>query len=112
MASRRTVAGEKSVLQQDNRSTFRPDASKKSDITPAVPAAVIYKLLAFTAAMVAGPIGTYFLTLNLVFGGNSTFAGATAAIMANVVLVAYVIVAMKEDQSERMAADAKAKKGE
>lgn len=44
--------------------------------------------------------------------GNSTFAGATAAIMANVVLVAYVIVAMKEDQSERMAADEKAKKGE
>lgn len=44
--------------------------------------------------------------------GNSTFAGATAAIMANVVLVAYVVVAMKEDQSERMAADEKAKKGE
>jgi len=33
--------------------------------------------------------------------GNSTFAGATAAIMANVVLVAYVIVAMREDQSEQ-----------
>jgi len=50
--------------------------------------------------MVAGPIGSYFLTLNTVFGGNSTWAGATAAIMANVVLVGYVIVAMKEDQSE------------
>lgn len=44
--------------------------------------------------------------------GNSTFAGATAAIMANVVLVAYVVVAMKEDQSEKMAADEKAKKGD
>jgi hypothetical protein len=32
--------------------------------------------------------------------GNSTFAGATAAIMANVVLVAYIVVAMREDQSE------------
>lgn len=51
--------------------------------------------------------------LNVYFQiGNSTFAGATAAVMANVVLVAYVIVAMKEDQSEKMEADEKAKKGE
>lgn len=34
--------------------------------------------------------------------GNSTFAGATAAIMANVVLIAYVVVAMREDQSEQL----------
>ncbi|SLM40061.1 vacuolar atpase assembly integral membrane protein vma21 [Lasallia pustulata] len=112
MTSRRIIASERNVLQKDGRDDFRPGASKKSDITPAVPAAVIYKLLGFTAAMVAGPIGTYFLTLNWVFRGNSTFAGATAAIMANVVLVAYVIVAMKEDQSEKMAADEKAKKGD
>ena len=44
--------------------------------------------------------------------GNPTFAGATAALMANVVLITYVVVAMKEDQSEKMAADEKAKKGE
>lgn len=30
---------------------------------------VIVKLLAFTLAMVVGPIGTYFLTLNTVFKG-------------------------------------------
>ncbi|KAI9886796.1 MAG: vacuolar ATPase assembly integral membrane protein vma21 [Watsoniomyces obsoletus] len=59
------------------------------------------KLLAFTLAMVSGPIGTYYLCLNTIFKGNSTFAGAMAAIMANIVLFAYVIVAMKEDQSER-----------
>jgi len=62
--------------------------------------------------MFAGPIGTYFLTVDRVFGGNTTFAGATAAFMANVVLVAYVVVAMKEDQSEAIDAAEKEKEKE
>ena len=79
--------------------------------------------------MFAGPIGVYFLTVNnlyngqfvvtsvdirhtLILGpGNSTWAGATAAITANVVLIAYVIVAMKDDESEKVEAEEKARKG-
>lgn len=34
--------------------------------------------------------------------GNSTYAGALAAIMANVVLVGYIFVAMAEDQSDQL----------
>ena len=77
--------------------------------------------------MITLPIGTYFFTLNHVFSGtssfilsqtsvnetwlgNSTFAGATAAVMANVVLIAYVVVAMKEDQSERQEEEEKKRK--
>lgn len=46
------------------------------------------------------------------FAGNATYAGATAAIMANVVLIGYIIVAVKEDESERLEAEKKGKKTE
>jgi hypothetical protein len=84
---------------------------------------VIYKLLAFTIGMIVLPIGSYFLTVNTIFRGmallssarcrhhhvsanhslpgNSSFAGGFAAVMANVVLVAYIIVAMKEENVEQ-----------
>lgn len=41
--------------------------------------------------------------------GNSTYAGATAAITANIVLVAYVVVAMREDQADKTEAIEKRK---
>ena len=115
---------------------------------------IIYKLLAFTFAMITFPIGSYFLSVNMIFGGlsvpsihlcnppnkpnlykhqtsstptslfhssththntythlpnlithpgNSTYAGATAAIVANIVLLSYVVVAFNDDKSEREA---------
>lgn len=72
-----------------------------SDTTPLVAPAVIKTLLAFTAAMVVIPIGSYFVTVNTIFKGNSTFAGGFAALMANVVLIGYIILAWKEDQEDQ-----------
>lgn len=101
MATRRIVATEKSILEKDDSIGASPPANERSSVAPAVPTEVIVKLLAFTFAMIVVPIGSYFLTVNTVFQGNSTFAGALAAIMANVVLIGYVIVAMREDASDR-----------
>lgn len=50
--------------------------------------------------MIVFPIGSYFVTVNTIFRGNATFAGGFAALIANVVLVGYVIVAWKDDQED------------
>jgi hypothetical protein len=84
---------------------------------------VIFKLLGFTFAMIVVPISSYFLTVHTVFKGssflftsaaslqcfysrprvgNSSLAGGLAALLANVVLISYVIVAMKEDDSDKL----------
>ncbi|KAH6895204.1 hypothetical protein B0T10DRAFT_477373 [Thelonectria olida] len=95
MATRRIVASEKTILDQDDT------VEEKSNISPAVPSDVIFKLIAFTLAMIIIPIGSYFV-VKTVFNGNSTFAGGFAALMANVVLVGYIVVAFKEDQSDEL----------
>ncbi|APA06443.1 hypothetical protein SS1G_12882 [Sclerotinia sclerotiorum 1980 UF-70] len=108
MATQRRSHNDRIAAGEEKEASFKAEAvlGEKSNIAPAVPAHIIYKLLGFTLAMIIIPISSYFLTLNSIFRGNSTFAGATAAIMANVVLVGYVIVAMKEDQSEALEAAA------
>ncbi|KAH6610874.1 vacuolar atpase assembly integral membrane vma21 [Trichoderma cornu-damae] len=94
MATRRIVQSERTILDQDDT------AEEKSNTSPAVPKDVIFKLLGFTAAMVVIPIGSYFLTVHKVFNGNSSLAGGMAAVLANVVLITYIIVAVKEDQTD------------
>ncbi|EPE29674.1 VMA21-like-containing protein [Glarea lozoyensis ATCC 20868] len=111
MATRRIISTEKGALDIDS-SGFTKPAEGKSNISPAVPAHVIVKLLGFTLAMIVCPLGTYFLSLNTLFKGNSTWAGASAALMANVVLIGYVVVAFNEDQTDAIeAAEKESKKG-
>ncbi|KAK4565476.1 vacuolar ATPase assembly integral membrane protein vma21 [Recurvomyces mirabilis] len=92
---RRIISDEKTALDQDDTVNIT------SDVTPAVAPATIAKLLGFTLAMITLPLGSYFASVNLLFSGNATYAGALAAIMANVVLIGYIIVAFQDDKTER-----------
>ncbi|OAL55794.1 hypothetical protein IQ07DRAFT_583234 [Pyrenochaeta sp. DS3sAY3a] len=105
MTTRRAVNNDKSYLENDGRGAPEP-----SNIAPAVPSSVIWKLMSFTFAMITLPIGTYFFSVHFVFKGNATWAGALAALMANVVLIAYVVMAFKDDQEEQREEAEKAKK--
>ncbi|KAH8732744.1 hypothetical protein GQ44DRAFT_696356 [Phaeosphaeriaceae sp. PMI808] len=105
MTTRRIVGDEKSFLDNDPRGPPGP-----SNISPAVPSSVIWKLMSFTFAMITLPISTYFFTVRFVFNGNATYAGGLAALMANVVLMAYVVMAFKDDQAEQAEEAEKAKK--
>lgn len=58
--------------------------------------------------MVAAPIGTYFALYKAT--GSATVGGAVAALVANVVLFAYIFVAFQEDRAENEAAQMMKKK--
>ncbi|TIA27474.1 hypothetical protein D6C83_07751, partial [Aureobasidium pullulans] len=66
--NRRINSQEKTHLDQDEVQ------QQPSVITPAVPKHVIVKLLLFSFAMIVLPISSYFLTVDMLFSGNSTFA--------------------------------------
>ncbi|CAO3673501.1 unnamed protein product [Umbelopsis ramanniana] len=58
---------------------------------------VMIKLALFTTAMFAAPILTYYQTVDRIFDGNATYAAGSAAVVANIVLFSYIIVAALED---------------
>jgi hypothetical protein len=91
----------------------KPSKDAPSDIRPAVATSVIAKLLFFTLLLVTVPLGSYFISIKTFFNGNATYAGALAALMANVVLLGYLVVAIQEDQGDQLElAKEAAKKGE
>ncbi|KAI8577887.1 hypothetical protein K450DRAFT_282200 [Umbelopsis ramanniana AG] len=62
-----------------------------------VETSVMIKLALFTTAMFSLPILTYFQTVDRIFDGNASYAAGSAAVVANIVLFSYIIVAALED---------------
>ncbi|TFK76023.1 hypothetical protein BDN72DRAFT_954551 [Pluteus cervinus] len=59
---------------------------------------VFLKLIIFSIALGVAPLGSYYGSLNSIWGGNSTYAAITAVGAANAVLIAYIITSLLEDQ--------------
>ncbi|KAI9448230.1 hypothetical protein H4582DRAFT_1899351 [Lactarius indigo] len=64
---------------------------------------VLLKLVIFSLSLGIVPIASYFASEKYIWGGNSTFAAITAIVAANIVLVAYIISSLRDDQAERAA---------
>ncbi|EOR03602.1 hypothetical protein E3P92_02194 [Wallemia ichthyophaga] len=78
---------------------FQDKLQSQAKSNEAVTRSSMSKLIAFSLALVLLPISVYFVSLNRIFTGNSTYAAITAAITANVVLISYVAMAILEDDS-------------
>ncbi|KAI8098685.1 vacuolar ATPase assembly integral membrane protein VMA21 [Halteromyces radiatus] len=76
---------------------------RESSTRPSISASVIFKLLGFSALLFVGPIATYYYTVDTLFSGNSNYAAGAAALVANLVVIAYILVAMVEDMQSNKA---------
>ncbi|KAF3920868.1 hypothetical protein ABW21_db0204543 [Orbilia brochopaga] len=104
MATRRVKSTEKPADDAPAAPPTLPRAMQaekmKANPGPAIPAEVLVKLFGFTAAMFIGPIGCYYVSTNILFPGSTVLGASIAAVVANVVLIAFVVVAMREDDGE------------
>lgn len=66
---------------------------------------VTNKLLAYSGLMVGFPISTFYFSYYVLFKGNQDmlgWSGLLAVLAANMVIVAYVIMAWREDEQDRL----------
>lgn len=59
---------------------------------------VLVKLLIFSAALAIAPVASYFLSKDYLWEGNTTLAAITAIMSANTVLVAYIVMSIREER--------------
>ncbi|KAL2112501.1 hypothetical protein VUR80DRAFT_7354 [Thermomyces stellatus] len=108
--TRRVPAQSDEKVSPNEPNTDESSPLEGSSTTPEIPTPVLINFLVFTLAMLVLPLGSYFLSLNSLFGGNTVWSAATAALVANLVLAAFVVQALREDRSDKRAAKAEGKK--
>ncbi|EPQ26621.1 uncharacterized protein PFL1_05942 [Pseudozyma flocculosa PF-1] len=65
------------------------------------PAQRVYiKFLVFSITLFVAPLSAFFLAKDRWLDGNATYAGGLAAIVVNIVLVAYIVSAFLEDKDD------------
>ncbi|KAH9938561.1 uncharacterized protein B0H18DRAFT_967781 [Fomitopsis serialis] len=60
---------------------------------------ILVKLLIFAAALATAPISSYFLSKDYLWDGNTVLAAITAIVAANVVLVSYIVMSIREERA-------------
>jgi len=60
--------------------------------------------LVFSISLALVPIATYFGSAKFLWGGNTTYAALSAVVMANIILVAYIRIAVLEERRNTEAA--------
>ncbi|EPT02748.1 hypothetical protein FOMPIDRAFT_1047484 [Fomitopsis schrenkii] len=60
---------------------------------------ILIKLLFFAAALAVAPVSAYFFTKDYIWNGNAVLAAITAVVSANIVLVAFVVLSIREERA-------------
>ncbi|KZT71579.1 hypothetical protein DAEQUDRAFT_724113 [Daedalea quercina L-15889] len=60
---------------------------------------ILIKLLIFAAALAIAPVSSYFLSKDYLWDGNAVLAAITAIVAANIVLVSYVVLSIREERA-------------
>jgi len=70
----------------------------------------LVKLSTFSLSLAVVPIASYFLTLQYVWAGNATASALFAVFTANLIIVAFVVVSVQEENKARTITPDEAKK--
>ncbi|KZP07160.1 hypothetical protein FIBSPDRAFT_1050300 [Athelia psychrophila] len=62
---------------------------------------VLLKLIIFTVSLAVVPLTSYFGSKKYIWDGNSNYAAITAIVAANIVLIAYIVTSILEDQASQ-----------